>query len=429
MEEHVIIIGNGISGITAARHIRKMSTKKITIISAESEYFFSRTALMYVYMGHMKFKHTQPYENDFWEKNNLHLIHAFVNKIIPAEKEIELNNGERMQYDTLVIASGSKSNMYDWPGQNSKGVMGMYSKQDLENLESCTPGAKRAVVVGGGLIGIELTEMLHSRGINVTLLVREESFWNGVLPKEESEMINRHIREHGIDLRLESELKEIIADENDKVKSIVTKSGESIPCDIVGLAAGVSPSIYFLKNCGIEIDKGVLVNEYLETSEKNIYAIGDCAQQRNAIGERKPVEAVWYTGRMMGETLAQTICGKRMKYNPGNWFNSAKFFDIEYQTYGWVWNKPKENEQHFYWENDCGKKAIRFCYEKNSRIFLGVNLFGIRMLHSFFDTMLTEKKTVDEVIAQLKAANFDPEFYKKYEREVQLAFHKQQQTA
>ncbi|MFZ1798547.1 MAG: FAD/NAD(P)-binding oxidoreductase, partial [Chitinophagaceae bacterium] len=199
MEEHVIIIGNGISGITAARHIRKISKKEITIISAESEYFFSRTALMYVYMGHMKFKHTQPYENDFWEKNNLNLIHAFVQKIIPAEKEIELNNGERMQYDILVIASGSKSNMYNWPGQNSKGVMGMYSKQDLENLESCTPGAKRAVVVGGGLIGIELTEMLHSRGIPVTLLVREKSFWNGVLPKEESEMINRHIREHGID--------------------------------------------------------------------------------------------------------------------------------------------------------------------------------------------------------------------------------------
>ena len=132
---------------------------------------------------------------------------------------------------------------------------------------------------------------------------------------------------------------------------------------------------------------------------------------------------------MMGETLAQTICGKRMKYNPGIWFNSAKFFDIEYQTYGWVWNKPKENEQHFYWENDCGKKAIRFCYEKNSRIFLGVNLFGIRMLHSFFDTMLTEKRTVDEVISQLKIANFDPEFYKKYEGEVQRAFHQQIQTA
>ena len=426
MEEHVIIIGNGISGITAARHIRKISKKKITIISAESEYFFSRTALMYVYMGHMKFKHTQPYENDFWEKNNLNLIHAFVKKIIPAEKEIELNNGGRMQYDTLVIASGSKSNMYDWPGQNSKGVMGMYSKKDLENLEACTPVAKRAVVVGGGLIGIEFTEMLHSRGIPVTLLVREKSFWNGVLPKEESEMINRHIREHGIDLRLESELKEIIADENDRVKCIVTKSGENIPCDIVGLAAGVSPSVDFLKNCGIEIDKGVLVNEYVENSEKNIYAIGDCAQQRNAIGERKPVEAVWYTGRMMGETLAQTICGKRMKYNPGNWFNSAKFFDIEYQTYGWVWNNPKENEQHFYWENDCGKKAIRFSYEKNSRIFLGVNLFGIRMLHSFFDTMLTEKRTVDEEIGQLKAANFDPEFYKKYEKEVQHSFQKQQ---
>ena len=427
--EHVVIIGNGISGITAARHIRKLSKKKITIISAESEYFFSRTALMYVYMGHMKFQHTQPYENDFWEKNDLQLKNAFVKKVDVSKKTIELDSDEKIEFDSLIIASGSKSNMFNWPGQNSKGVMGMYSKQDLENLEACTPGAKRAVVVGGGLIGIELTEMLHSRGIHVTLLVREKSFWNGVLPKEESEMINRHIREHGIDLRLESELKEIVADENDRVKAIVTKSGETISCEIVGLAAGVSPSIDFLKDSGIETDKGVLVNQYLETSEKNIYAIGDCAQQREAISDRKPVEAVWYTGRMMGETIAQTICGNRLKYNPGNWFNSAKFFDIEYQTYGWVWNKTKENEQHFYWEHASGKKAMRFSYEKNSRIFLGVNLFGIRMLHTFFDKVLTEKKTIDEVIQQLKAANFDPEFYRTYETEVQRAFHQQIQTA
>ncbi|MEQ9582580.1 MAG: FAD/NAD(P)-binding oxidoreductase, partial [Arenibacter sp.] len=76
--EHIVIIGNGISGITAARHIRKLSDKKITIISAESNYFFSRTALMYVYMGHMKFEHTQPYENWFWKKNRLDLVNGYV---------------------------------------------------------------------------------------------------------------------------------------------------------------------------------------------------------------------------------------------------------------------------------------------------------------------------------------------------------------
>ena len=89
----IVIIGNGIAGITAARHIRKKSAHEITVISAESEYFFSRTALMYVYMGHMKFKHLQPYENWFWQKNKIDLIH---------DKVVELRTSEKL----LVMASG-----------------------------------------------------------------------------------------------------------------------------------------------------------------------------------------------------------------------------------------------------------------------------------------------------------------------------------
>ena len=222
--EHVVIIGNGISGVTAARHIRKLSDKKITIISSETDYFFSRTALMYVYMGHMKFEHTQPYEPWFWKKNRIELKKGFVSSINSSAKELEFSNGEKLSFDKLIIATGSKPNKFGWPGQDLDGVMGMYHKQDLEKLEKYAPDnktCKRAVIVGGGLIGIELAEMLHSRHIPVTFLVREKSFWNGVLPAEESEMINKEILSNGIDLRLGVNLKEIKADENGQVKSFV----------------------------------------------------------------------------------------------------------------------------------------------------------------------------------------------------------------
>ncbi len=124
----------------------------------------------------------------------------------------------------MIIATGSKPNKFGWPGQDLDGVMGMYHKQDLEKLEKYAPDnktCKRAVIVGGGLIGIELAEMLHSRHIPVTFLVREKSFWNGVLPAEESEMINKEILSNGIDLRLGVNLKEIKADENGQVKSVL----------------------------------------------------------------------------------------------------------------------------------------------------------------------------------------------------------------
>ena len=351
--KHIVIIGNGISGVTAARHIRKNSDHKITVVSAETKYFFSRTALMYIYMGHMKFEHTQPYENWFWNKNRIDLKEGYVSKIDTDNKSLVFSDDSNLSFDKLIIASGSKPNKFGWPGQDLNGVMGMYHKQDLENLEKYAPdnkSCKRAVIVGGGLIGIELAEMLRSRKIPVTFLVREASFWNGVLPAQESAMINKHIAAHHIDLRLSTNLKEIKSDANGKVKSIViAETGEEIECDVVGLTAGVAPNIDFIKDSGIETGRGVKVNRFLETNIKDIYAIGDCAEQHEAIGQRRNIEAVWYTGRMMGETVAQTICNKKTAYKPGHWFNSAKFLDIEYQTYGWVFSErgKKENEEYF----------------------------------------------------------------------------------
>ena len=423
--EHIVIIGNGISGVTLARHIRKISDKKITIISSESDYFFSRTALMYVFMGHMKMEHTQPYENWFWKKNRIDLKNGFVENVDAKNKLVHFSDNTTLNYDKLVIATGSKPNKFGWKGENLNGVLGLYHKQDLEKLEILAKTCKHAVIVGGGLIGIELAEMLLSRNIKVTFLVREKSFWTSVLPAEESELINRHIIEHHINLKLGTNLQEIVSDDSGNVKSIITDTGEEIPCTIVGLTAGVTPNIDFLKESEIEVNKGVLVNRFLETNCKEVFAIGDCAEQTNPIGLRRPIEAVWYTGRMMGETLAQTICGNPMPYNPGHWFNSAKFLDIEYQTYGWIFAKPLDYEQQFYWEHTSGKKAIRISFHKDNFQFLGINTFGIRMRHEFFDTILSEKQSIHFVLKNLKEANFDPEFFKSYDKEINLAFQNQ----
>lgn len=432
--EHIVIIGNGISGITAARHIRKLSDKRITVISAETDYFFSRTALMYVYMGHMKFEHTQPYEPWFWKKNRIQLVKALVKNVNLQDKLLELQEGQSISYDKLIIATGSKPNKFGWPGQDLKGVQGLYSKQDLDGVEKYAPDnktCKRAVIVGGGLIGIELAEMLRTRNIPVTFLVRENSFWNGVLPAGESQMINEHILEHHIDLKLATNLTEIIPDENGRAKAIKTDKDETIECDFVGLTAGVSPNVDFLKNSGIDIGRGVKVNRLLETNITNIYAIGDCAEQHEAIGNRRPIEAVWYTGRMMGETVAQTICGNKTEYKPGHWFNSAKFLDVEYQTYGWVFSErsKKDSEKHFHWRHPNEKICITVAYHSDTNKFLGINTFGIRMRHEIFDRWLTEERNVEYVMEYLKDANFDPEFYAHYEENIIQKFNTEMGTS
>ncbi|MFA7273398.1 MAG: FAD-dependent oxidoreductase [Crocinitomicaceae bacterium] len=417
MSKKIVIIGNGIAGITAAREIRKRSGFEIVVVSSESQYFFSRTALMYVFMGHMRFEDLQPYENNFWEKNRIKLVYNRVEKIDSTTKEVLLQSGEKISYDDLILATGSKSNVFNWPGTHFKGVQGLYSKQDLESLEERSPKIKKAVIVGGGLIGIELAEMLLSRNVEVHFIVREARFWNLILPDADADFVSQHIGHHkGLILHYNEELAEIIGDENEEVTRVVLKNGTILETQLVGLTVGVSPNISVTENSGIETDRGILVNANLQTSVQNIYAIGDCAQMRTAIGKRRPVEQVWYTGRMMGEVVAETICNKPTAYQPSHWFNSAKFFDLEYQTYGWVFAQRDENESEFIWKDEKNERMLHFVFDKKSEEFIGVNCFGIRLRHEVMNHWLTEKKDINFVLQNFTAANFNPEFFKSFEQ-------------
>jgi NAD(P)H-nitrite reductase large subunit len=422
MPQHIVIIGNGISGITCARNIRKQTNDSITVISSETEHFYSRTALMYIYMGHMKYEHTKPYEDWFWGKNRINLVKDYVRSINTKNKNVVLQTGSPINYDKLVIATGSVSNKPNFTGINLKGVQSLYGMPDLELMNENTKGIKRAVMIGGGLIGIEMTEMLLSRNIHVTFLIREKAYWDNILPKEEAEMVTRHIKEHHVDIRTATELKEIKGD--GKVTSIITNKGEEIDCEFVGVTVGVSPNISLLKNTDLETDRGILVNEFFETNIPDVYAVGDCVQHKNPLPERKAVEQIWYTGKIHGETLAQTLCGKRTAYNPGPFFNSAKFFDIEYQTYGTVNAQSSETETSFYWEHESGKICLRAVYNKDDKTIIGINSLGIRLRHAVCDKWLQEKRKIDDVMANLKQLNFDPEFFTRYEKDILSVYNK-----
>jgi NADPH-dependent 2,4-dienoyl-CoA reductase/sulfur reductase-like enzyme len=427
---HIVILGNGISGITAARNLRKLSDHRITVISEESDHFFSRTALMYVYMGHMRLRDTEPYEPWFWEKNRIALKKTRVERVDFQGQQLHLTGGETMPYDRLILATGSMSNKFGWPGQSLEGVHGLYHVQDLEAMERYSAGLQRAVVVGGGLIGVEMAEMFHSRNIPVVFLVRESSFWNNILPPEESEMVSRHLREHHIDLRLETELTSIQPDASgQRCAAIVTSAGDTISCGFVGLTVGVRPNIDFLKDSGLDINRGILVNDYLQTSQPHVFAIGDCAELRTPQPGRRAIEAVWYTGRMMGETVAHnalTESGAALPYRPGTWFNSAKFFDIEYQVYGDIQAKLPDNQATIYWEHPDGKKSIRINYlpAENNRV-TGFNLMGVRYRQEVCLRWIEANTPVETVLTQLGLANFDPEFYPQHEAELVARYNRQ----
>ena len=424
---HLVIIGNGITGVSCALAVRRLRPEaRITLVSAESAHHYSRTALMYAYMGHLRLQDLKPYEDWFWDENRLALVHATATALSTDGNLLTLDNGATLTYDHLLLATGSESKRFDWPGQHLAGVQGLYGLPDLEAMARDTHGISRGVVVGGGLIGVELAEMLHSRAIEPVVLVRETHYWAAVLPPEEAKLVDRQLQENHVPVRYRTELREILGDAQGRVRAIVTTAGEEIACQWVGLAVGVAPNLTLASTSPIETDRGILVDECLRTSVPNVYAAGDCAQHRQPAAGEVSIEQLWYTGRMQGETVAHTICGTPTVYRRGVWFNSAKFFNLEYQTYGQAPAGPVAGLNSFYWEHPSARVALRVYFRAEApHAVAGFNALGLRLRQAVCEQWIRQQAPVAAVMAQFGAANFDPEFFPQHEKAIVAAFNAQ----
>jgi len=417
---HVVIIGNGITGATAALELRQLDADcRITMISGESKYHFSRPALMYIFMGHMSYQDTKPYADNTWADNRIDLLRDWVTNIDTAGKQLTLHTGGMLAYDKLLIATGARSNKFGWPGQELQGVQGLYDLQDLQQLYDNVTTTRNAVIVGGGLIGIELAEMLHSCSVPVTFLVRETSYWDNVLPPQESAMVTRLIRDAGFGLKLETGLKEIEDDGSGRAGAVITDRDERIECQLVGLTAGVSPNIAVVKDTAIDTGRGILVDWSLRTSAPDVFAAGDCAEIVTEGDGRNLLQQVWYTGKHQARIAAQVLAGQEAAYDPGIWYNSAKFLDLEYHTYGQV-NLSVPEEQNLYWEHPNGLHSIRIVYLADRVI--GINTMGVRFRHRVCEAWIAQQRPLEYVLEHLAEANFDPELFRRFEAHASAQF-------
>jgi NADPH-dependent 2,4-dienoyl-CoA reductase/sulfur reductase-like enzyme len=375
----------------------------------------------------MRFQETKPYEDRYWDRTRIERVRARVRSVDAPNKRLILAGRTPLPYDKLLVATGSRPNKFGWPGQDLKRVQGFYSLQDLARLEEHATGLRRAVIVGGGLIGIELAEMLHTRGVAVTFLVREPSYWNNVMPNAESALVNGLIREEGMDLRLKTELAGIVDNGRGEACAVTTLDGEEIECQLVGLTAGVSPNLSALEGSDIPTGRGVLVDRQFRTRVPDVYAAGDCAEIEEGEGQRNTIEQLWYTGKMHGEAAGRVMAGDPAAYDRGIWFNSAKFLSLEWQTYGDLTCGLSEDEPGrphcLYWEHPAHRQALRISLKDG--IVRGFNLMGIRYRHRVCERWIAEGQTIDYVLDHLDEANFDPEFFRRHEREIRGRFMEQ----
>jgi len=416
---HIVIIGNGISGVSVAKSLREYSDAEITIVSSESMSFFSRPALMYVFMGKMRFKDILPFPSDYWVKNKIKKVYGAVKEIDAENQTIVLDNGNVLSYDKLVLALGSQPKSLGLGEFNLEGIQGFYSLQDVEKLQDSSKKIKHASIIGGGLIGVELAEMFVSRGISFTFWVREKWFGSNFLPQEEAKIVTNHLTSKNINIKFEREIIGFEADDSNMVKSVESQSGEKVDSDLVCVCIGVEPKVDWLKSTDVQTRAGVLVNAYLQTNIPSIYAVGDCVECINPVHGRKSIETLWYTGRLMGEYLGKNILQVNPPpYVPGVYFNSAKFFDLEYQIYGDVPTSFPESYGTVFWKHPTKDKSIRLVFNATNKEFIGCCVLGIRFRQEVCEKWIKEKWKISEILPLLSEANFDSEFSTRYEREL-----------
>lgn len=400
---HYVIIGNGVAGITAAFTLRKRDPHaQITVLGGESEYFISRTALMYVFMDRMNRRDLEPFERRKYTENNITLRRVWVTACNAATRTLRLADGSSLIYDKLLLATGSEPNPAPWPGtaNAATGILHFVSLQDLAKWEHLLPTTRRAVVAGGGLIGVELVECLLHHGIEVDFLVREAWYWPMALAPEEGEIIANHLRRHGVRLHLGDEIAEVVANPSRQLTAVRTAQGRELPCQALGVCIGVRPAIDWLRNTQPPpaLNRGVLIQSNFRTSLPNVWAAGDCAELPSG-----HVEQLWYSAKRQGELAALSMLGEPVHYTPPLFYNSAKFFDIEYTTVGVA------GPESFFRRLPGKDVSIRIMHETDGTV-TGFNMLGSRWDHQWFETWIAERRTLPYVLKNLRQAQFDVEF-------------------
>jgi len=283
-KERLVVIGNGMAGVRTVEELLKLegaSRYAITIIGDEPYGNYNRILLSPVLAGENTIDDIILNSPEWYEENGIELIAGVAaTGIDRAAREVELADGRRVPYDRLVIATGSRPFILPVPGNDLEGVIGFRDIADVETMIEAAKKYRHAVVIGGGLLGLEAANGLMKNGMDVTVVHLMDTLMERQLDRTAGEMLRRSLEERGMKFVMPAETTELVDDGSGRVKALRTKDGQEIPADLVVMAAGIKPNITLAKEAGIHCERGIVVNDYMMTYDPRIYAVGECVQHR-----------------------------------------------------------------------------------------------------------------------------------------------------
>jgi NADPH-dependent 2,4-dienoyl-CoA reductase/sulfur reductase-like enzyme len=319
----------------AAKQLADLGLKSgdLTIVSAEPTAPYERPPLSKGFLaGRDSEESIRIVPNDFYSAHGIDLrLESEVASVAAAAKRIQLRSGEELAFDKLILATGSQVRKLDSPGANLSGIFYLRSLADSKRIRDHAATAKRAAVIGGGFIGMEVASVLAQKGAHVTMIVREARVFPQIFSPEMSAFFENYYKARGVQFAMQAAVREIRG--TGAVSSVVLADGQEIACDMVVAGIGVRPAIDFLAASGIETGNGVIVNQYLETSQPGIYAAGDIANYQDVLfGKRRRVEH-WDNAVSQGQHCARALMGEHNEFRHVPYFFSD-VFDLSYEFWG-----------------------------------------------------------------------------------------------
>ncbi|MDO9010322.1 MAG: nitrite reductase large subunit NirB [Gallionella sp.] len=280
-KQRLVVIGNGMAGIRTLEELLKMSPDEyeITVFGAEPQPNYNRILLSPVLSGEMKFQDTVLNDWSWYEENNITLhVGKTVNKIDRVRCQVETEDGMVVPYDRLLIATGSNPIMLPIPGMNLPGVLAYRSIDDVEKMLAAAKTGRRAVVIGGGLLGLEAANGLSLQGMEVSVVHLCDWPMERQLDKVGGGLLKEALEKRGLKFYLSRQTEAILGD--DKVSGLRFKDGEEIEADLLVMAAGIRPNIALAQSAGIHCERGIVVSDTMQTFDPKIYSVGECVQHR-----------------------------------------------------------------------------------------------------------------------------------------------------
>jgi NAD(P)H-nitrite reductase large subunit len=336
LKTEYLIIGNSAGGIGAAEAIREVDKENSIVILSDEPYpAYSRPLISEYLSGERNLEEMLFRPADFYEKNNLELMPGKTVKSLDfTGKTVELESGEKIAWNKLLLATGGVPIVPRMEGLDKKGVFKFLTLDNAKAIDEFLEDGSRAVVIGGGLIGISVSEALAKRNVPVTIVEMKDRVLNTILDERASAIAEEVITQAGIRVIVNNTVSDIIGEK--AVEGVVLDSGEVIPCDLVVIAIGVLPRTDLVKGTDIEINRGILVDRYMSTSVADVYACGDVAEAYDFIINANRLIPIWPNAYIGGMTAGANMAGVKTEYPGGTIMNSVNYFGIDITSAGTV---------------------------------------------------------------------------------------------